>query len=79
MFVNGLVGGFARPEKLAGVPVESLDDSGLANRQQRLPRMIVDVDIDQYLLEDVIEVPIIARQELVVPDDLPGIRIERQR
>lgn len=79
MLVDGLVRRFALPEKLAGAPVDSPDDSRLANRQQRLSRTIVDVDIDQNLLEYVVEVPVIAGQELVVPDDLSGVRIQSQR
>ena len=77
--VDSLVGGLAFPQKFAGAPVERPEDAGFADGQERLPWMAVDLDIGQHLLEHAIEVPVIARQELVVPDDVSGIRIKRQR
>jgi hypothetical protein len=44
-----------------------------------LPRAAVDRDIGEHLLEHVIEIPVIARQKLVVPDDLAGVDVKRER
>src|SRR5262249_53373509 len=38
----------------------------------------VDLDVGEHLLKDMIEVPVIPRQKLMIPDNLAGIRIERQ-
>jgi hypothetical protein len=37
--------------------------------------MTVNVDVGQHLLKHVIEIPLIARQILVEPDDLHHIRV----
>jgi hypothetical protein len=73
------MGRLAGPEELAGAAVERPDDAGLADGQKRLARTSVYLDVGEHLLKDMIEIPVIARQELVIPNDLAGIRIQRQR
>jgi hypothetical protein len=41
--------------------------------------MSIDLDVGEHLLEDMIEVPVIARQKLVIPNNLAGISVQRQR
>jgi hypothetical protein len=52
---------------------------GLPMAKRRLVRMAVDLDISEHLLESMIEIPVIARQKLVIPNDPAGIDIERER
>src|SRR6516164_10796702 len=76
---HGLVGRFARPQEFTCAPVESPNDAWFSNRQQRLPQATLHINIYEDLLEDMIEIPIVAGQKLAVPDDLPSIGIKSQR
>src|SRR5262249_5937502 len=78
VFVDRLMGGLAFPQEFAGAPVERPDDAALADSQEHLPGMTVDLDIGELRPETMIEIPTIPRQELVVPDDLAGVGIKRQ-
>src|SRR5215831_4623526 len=75
----GLVSRLAHPQKFACAPVERPNDARLPDGQQRVPRAIPDVDIHENLLEHMIEIPVVAGQKLVVPDDLPSVRAKSQR
>src|SRR5215472_6313958 len=41
--------------------------------------MAVDLGVSEHLLESMIKIPVIARQKLVIPNDLAGIDIESKR
>ncbi len=86
--------GRPRPQELAGLAIERVDDAGLAgNAGEHLPflaRLESRIDprhlfrvrrhdgIDDEALERMIEIPVID-DVLVVPDDLAGVGIQRQR
>ena len=84
----------AGPQKLAGLPVERVNDAGLAGDSGHhfapfarlelridpghLARIGRDRRVDQQALERMIEIPVID-DVLVIPDDFAGIRIDGQR
>ena len=89
-----LVQRFPGPEKFAGFPVERIDDTRLAgNTRHHAPELAgreAGIDprhfggvrrhghVDQVAFEDMVQVPVVARQVLVVPDRVAGGRIRRQ-
>ena len=82
------------PQELAGLPVEGVDDARLAGNAGHHPAHLARVQprvdpahrgrvrphrgIDQQALERVVEVPVVVHV-LVVPDDLAGVAVQRQR
>ena len=85
---------FPRPEEFARVPVERVDNTRLAGNARYHapelpgrdsgtdPRHLVGVrrhrHVNQVAFENVVQVPVVARQVLVVPDQVAGRRIGRQ-
>ncbi len=86
--------GRPRPEELAGLAVQRVDDAGLAGGAgQHLAHFARfqlridpghgalvrrDLGVDQEPLEGVVEVPVVV-DVLVVPDDLAGVHVEGHR
>ena len=82
------------PQELAGLPVQRVNDAGLAGNTgdhfAPLARLDLRIDpghlarirrdgcVDQQPLKRMIEIPVIDHV-LVIPDDLAGIGIQRQR
>ena len=82
------------PEELARVAIERPDAAALADRQRDVALLAArNVRIDplhelrigtdrrahQHALVRVVQVPVVARQMLVVPDELAGVGIQRDR
>ena len=90
-----LVGGGPRPQKLPGLGVERPDQTCLARNAgddlaplagahirvdpRHFRRIRGDLGLDNHPLEDVVEVPVVARQVLVVPHHFACVRVDRQR
>src|SRR5690606_37934897 len=84
-----------RPQELARLAVEAVDDPRLArdvgeglvdlarDHVRVDPRDLVrvgrDLDVHDHALERVVEVPVVTRQVLVVPDDLARVDVDGQR
>ena len=66
-------------EVLAGGGVEHVENRHLPDIQDHFPPASLDRHRDDLPLEDPVEIPLIVRDVLEVPDQLPGIRIERDR
>jgi hypothetical protein len=56
-----------------------LDDAKLAGGHDRLAGLAVDREIDQLPLVDVVEIPRIVLEMLVIPLELAGVRIDGER
>ena len=67
------------PQPLAVDAIDRLDDAELAGGHQRLAGLAVDRQIDQDALVDVVEIPGVVLQILMVPLQLAGIRIDGER
>ena len=67
--------GFFVIEKLAVAPVQLPQDAGLANRHDGLLRTV----IDQHALEHLVQIKRLAWRVAVIPFQLAGVGIERER
>ena len=67
------------PQPFAVGAVERFDNAELAGGHHRLAGLAIDRQVDEQALIDVIEVPGVVLQMLVVPLQLPGLGIDGQR
>ena len=65
----------AKSTNLPGAAIELPEDAVLADRVEQL----LAVEVDEHALEAVLHVERFAGNVLVVPADLAGVRIERER